>query len=130
MDVSFRINKRFHAHADHTRKGLAFFGTPHSQESELRNGSHKGLFERRFCSDARSKSAPGLQIPPTLSSDFRHHLEDFLYISFYCNNDEVRDSSINDTLVPRMRYIVFERERLNSSLLDRAFQICGTEFAW
>ncbi|KAJ5369929.1 uncharacterized protein N7496_006021 [Penicillium cataractarum] len=64
-------------------KGLAFFGTPHSRESELRSGSHKGFFESLFCS-----TAPGLQIPPTLSNDFRHQLEDFLYISFYGNNDE------------------------------------------
>lgn len=105
MDVSCRLKKRFHAHADYIRRGVAFFGTPHSQESELRNGPRKGFFERLFCSDARSKSAPRLQIPPRLSSDFRHLLEDFLYISFYGENDEVRDSRISATSVFRMRYI-------------------------
>jgi hypothetical protein len=71
-------------------------------ESELRIGPRKGFFERLFCGDARSAFLDYNFLRD--SSDFRHQLEDFLYISFYGSNDEVRDSIMNTTLVSRMRY--------------------------
>lgn len=66
--------------------GIAFFGTPHSLEVAAQIGCFKILVEN-------------LQVLEELSGLFREQLENFNFISFYGDKDEVGDPIFTTTRI-------------------------------
>lgn len=77
--------------ANGKRSGLVFFGTPHKKINQGRTGLFETIFSNLFRSDAREK-LPRLQIDlELLSTAFRHQVEDYKFVSFYSETDQVRN---------------------------------------
>jgi hypothetical protein len=72
-----------------SRLGIAFFGTPHQQEQQGLGSLLENTL-RFFRSRRKMREVSyGIKFLLRLNQEFQSQVEDYLYISFYGENDQV-----------------------------------------
>lgn len=101
--------------ANGRRSGLVFFGTPHKGTNQGHIGLLKTMFSKFFHNGVRER-LPSLQLGlEALGIAFRHQVEDYKFVSFYSDTDQVR----NQTQHYRGRF-----SRLQISVINEFYRLC------
>lgn len=101
--------------ANARRSGLVFFGTPHKGINQGHIGLLKTIFSKFFHSGVRER-LPSLQLGlEALGIAFRHQVEDYKFVSFYSDTDQVR----NQTQHYRGRF-----SRLQMPVINEFYRLC------
>lgn len=93
--VLLLIPERRTLDANGRRSGLVFFGTPHKWINRGHTGLLETMFSNLFCSGVR-EILPSLQLDlEALATAFRHQVEDYKFVSFYSDTDQVRNQPLS-----------------------------------
>lgn len=91
--VLLLIPERRTSDANGRRSGLVFFGTPHKGINQGHTGLLETMFPNFFPSGVRER-LPGLKLGlEALGTAFRHQVEDYKFVSFYSDTDQVRNQT-------------------------------------